>query len=32
MAEAARNRLKRGLDAGEIRIAQMLERGVKARA
>ena len=32
MAEAAGNRLKRGLDAGEIRIAQMLERGVKARA
>ena len=32
MAEAAGNRLKRGLDAGEIRIAQMLERRVKARA
>ena len=32
MAEAAGNRLKRRLDAGEIRIAQMLERGVKARA
>lgn len=32
MAEAVGNRLKRGLDAGEIRIAQMLERGVKARA
>jgi hypothetical protein len=32
MAEAAGNRLKRDLDAGEIRIAQMLERRVKARA
>ena len=32
MAETAGNRLKRGLDTGEIRIAQMLERGVKARA
>lgn len=32
MAEAVGNHLKRGLDAGEIRIAQMLERGVKTRA
>jgi len=32
MAEAVGNHLKRGLNAGEIRITQMLERGVKARA
>lgn len=32
MAEAVGNRLQRGLDAGEIRIAQMLERGLKTRA
>jgi hypothetical protein len=32
MAEAVGNRLQRGLDAGEIRIAQMLEHGEKARA
>ena len=32
MAEAAGNRLQRSLDAGEIRIAQMLERRLKARA
>ena len=32
MAEAIGNRLKRSLDAGKIRIVQMLERGVKARA
>ena len=32
MAKAAGNRLKRSLHAGEIRIAQMLERGVKTRA
>ena len=31
MAEAVGNHLQRGLDSGEIRIAQMLERGVKAR-
>jgi hypothetical protein len=32
MAKAAGNHLKRGFDAGEIGIAQMLERNVKARA
>ena len=32
MAEAVRNHPQRGLDTGEIRIAQMLERRVKARA
>jgi hypothetical protein len=32
MAEVVGNHLKRGLDAGEIRIAQILERGVKTRA
>jgi hypothetical protein len=32
MAEAFGNCLQRGLDAVEIRIAQMLEGGVKARA
>jgi hypothetical protein len=32
MAEAVGNHLKRGLDAVEIHFAQMLERGVKARA
>ena len=32
MAEAIWNHLERGLDAGEIRITQMLERRVKARA
>jgi hypothetical protein len=32
MAETIGNHLQRGLDAGEIRITQMLERGVKARA
>ena len=31
MAKAAGNCLKCGLDAGEIRIAQMLERCVKTR-
>jgi hypothetical protein len=32
MAEAVGNHLKRDFDASEIRIAQILERGVKARA
>jgi len=32
MAETVGNRLKRGLNAGNIRNAQMLERGLKARA
>lgn len=32
MAKAVGNHLQRGLDAGEIRVAQTLERGVKARA
>jgi hypothetical protein len=32
MAEAVGNHLKHGLDAGEVRFVQMLERGVKARA
>jgi hypothetical protein len=32
MAEAVGNHLQRSLDAGEIRFAQMFERGVKARA
>jgi hypothetical protein len=32
MAEAVGDHLKSGLDTGEIRFAQMLERGVKARA